>query len=317
MTDPHSPLVYPFAAAPLEPAELALVAHELAQAEQTAPLLTAHPGLTHVAAVFLRSCCPPSPGREALALVARFLRIVLYFNDRVDPARAADEAVVAWRYIVDPHQPPPGRPDATPLELAAFDLGQRLARALASRGVDASSFAHLFRINLAAFVHPPDPEPATPAEHLELRSETISAIAYLRLWGLLGGLEPTSELRLGFLLQQAERLSARVQALANDLRSLDRDAASGQANFVLLEQRRRGGSREAAMTAARALHDESLRALVGVLAAARDHAAHAPGLARYLRFIEMCTCGNNDAMDELRARYDRTDAEPRRLCASA
>lgn len=74
----------------------------------------------------------------------------------------------------------------------------------------------------------------------------------MRLWGLLGGLEPTSEMRVGFLLQQAERLSARVQALANELRSMDRDADAGQANVVLIEDSRAAcpGSRPLRRTAA-------------------------------------------------------------------
>jgi hypothetical protein len=301
-------LVYPFAASVLDPADVAFVERELAQAELAAPLLTAHPGLTRVAVVFLRHCSPPSPSREALAIVARFLRIVLFFNDRVDPARTAEDALVVWRHIIDPRRPPPGLDGAPPtaIELAAADVGQRLAQALATRGVDATSFAHLFRMNLAAFVHATDsgtPEPATQADHLELRSETISAMAYLRLWGLLGGLEIASEMQVGFLLQQAERLSARVQALANDLRSVERDASAGQANVVLIEQRLRGVSREVAVASTRARHAESLRALVAVLATARSQATHAPGLARYLRFIEICTCGNNHAMDELSARY--------------
>lgn len=314
MNDPHTsvhaPIAYPFAAAVLDPADVAHVEQELAQAERTAPLLTAHPGLTQVAASFLRHCSPPSPGRDALALVARFLRIVLFFNDRVDPARTAEDAGVVWRHIMDPLDRPPGRGDAPAatdgLAAAAADVGQRLARALADRGVEATSFAHLFRINLAVFVHstgPTVPVPTTVAEHLELRCETISATAYLRLWGLLGGLESASETRVGFRLQQAERLSARVQALANDLRSVDRDARAGEPNAVLIEQRRCGGSREEAAASMRALHDESLRALVAVLAAAGDQATHTPGLARYLRFIEICTCGNNHAMDELSARY--------------
>lgn len=93
-------------------------------------------------------------------------------------------------------------------------------------------------MNLAAFVHDnraAAAEPNMQADYLELRSETISAMAYLRLWGLLGGLETASEMQVGFLLQQAERLSARVQALANDLRSVERDAGAGQANVVLIE----------------------------------------------------------------------------------
>lgn len=301
-------LVYPFAASVLDPVDVAFVERELAQAELAAPLLTAHPGLTRVAVIFLRHCSPPSPSREALAIVARCLRIVLFFNDRVDPAGTAENARVTWQHIIDPHHPPgPHGPARTAIELAAADLGQRLSQALAARGVDATAFAHLFRMNLAAFVHDNHAAAAEPnmqADYLELRSETISAMAYLRLWGLLGGLETASEMQVGFLLQQAERLSARVQALANDLRSVERDAGAGQANVVLIEQRLRGVSREVAVASTRARHAESLRALVAVLATARSEATHAPGLARYLRFIEICTCGNNHAMDELSARYE-------------
>lgn len=303
--DDRAPLVYPFVAAVLDPSDFAFVVEELARAERTAPLLSAHPGLTRVAAVFLRYCSPVAPDRDALALVVRFLRIVLFLNDRVEPARIAEDADTVWQHVVGPGRASPGvhAAAASSLELAAADLGRHLARALASRGAEATSFAHLLRMNLAAFVRLNDPAGQEPAEYLELRCETISAAAYLRLWGLLGGLEPSSELRVGFLLQRAERLSARVQALANDLRSVDRDAGAGQANVVLIEQAARGVSREAALAAIRARHDEDLRALVTVLAAARARASHAPGLARYVRFIEVCTYGNNLAMDELSARY--------------
>lgn len=301
------PLTYPFPATPLEPSAVRFVRDELNQIESAHGLFAHRPALVEVETVFLTHCSPPGPARDALAVVCRVLYLVLYFNDRVRRDRLALEVSVVWALIC-------GRPVAAEIErqcspglvAASREAGAALREALERRGAELTSFAHLFRVNLAAFVWIAERHtiPVTVAEHLEVRQETISAIAYLRLWGLLGGLRPEDELRYGLHLQRCERVSALVQALANDLRSVERDRREGQPNAVVLEESARDSPASAAATRIAVRHAAALTELVDALAVARRAGAAAPSAFHdYLAFVEICTRGNNTAMTNLANRY--------------
>lgn len=300
-------LTYPFPAAPLGESAARLVRHELAAFEANHGLLAGRPGLLAVAAVFLTHCSPPDPASDALAVVSRVLYLVLYFNDRVRRESLGIEASVVWAGIC-------GRPVASDAErrcrpgllAASCEAGAALREAVKRRGVELTSFIHLLRINLAAFVWDAERHttPVTVTEHIEVRQETISAMAYLRLWGLLGGLPPDDELRYGLHLQRCERLSALIQALANDLRSVERDRQEGQPNAVLLEESLVDAPAGQAATRIAARHAQALTALVDALAVARRAgAAASPAFHAYLTFVEICTRGNNTAMTDLASRY--------------
>lgn len=302
-----NPLTYPFPATPLGAAAVRFVRDELAAFEASHALLARRPGLLAVEAVFLTHCSPPDPASDALAVVTRILYLVLYFNDRVRREYLGVEASVVWAGVC-------GRPVAREAErqccpgllAASCEAGAALREALSRRGAELTSFTHLFRVNLAAFVWVAERHttPVTVSEHIDVRQETISAIAYLRLWGLLGGLQADDELRYGLHLQRCERLSALVQALANDLRSVERDRQDGQPNAVLLEESDRQVKSDQAALRIAARHAHALAELVEVLAVARRAgAAASPAYHAYLTFIEICTRGNNTAMTELVNRY--------------
>lgn len=293
-------LDYPFPAAPLSIQDFEFVNQTLATAEHEFGLFAKRPSLRTVAAVFLRHCSPPDPGQEALRLMSRLLHIVLHFNDRMDPATTSREADGVWHRLASPSDAPGS--DTVPVFGAARCVGRLLAQAMASRPGDIHSFLHLFRINLASFVWAcrQDVAPVTSVDdHLVVRSETISAVAFLRMWGLLLGLSRESQLLYGLPLQTLERLSARVQALANDLKSVQRDAREGQGNVVALLA---PNDPEAGVKLALALHDHSLAQLV-VSSVSLLNTVPPDDVVRYVQFVQICTRGNNAAMAELSQRY--------------
>lgn len=296
------PIEYSFPATPLDEADVAFVRAELAALEAAHGLFARRPGLLEGEGVFLTHCSPPGPARDALASVLRVLYLVLYFNERVHAGRLAADATVMWALVCDRPAPLDLVAGTSPELLAASRAaGVALRDASARRGADMTSFAHLLRVNLAAFVWTTERHttPTTAEEHFETRQETISVIAYLRLWGLLIGLEPADELRFGLHLQRIERLSAQVQALANDLRSVDRDRHEGEPNAVVLTEA--NGGVEADIIAR---HDATVRALSDALALARSVGTTASaGFHAYLTFVEVCTRGNNTAMTKLAQRY--------------
>lgn len=302
-----STLSYPFPAAPLDEASVRFVVDELAAFEAAHGLLVRRPALLAVEAAFLTHCSPPAPSRDALAVMSRILYLVLYFNDHVHREHLGAEASLVWAAVCGrPESQDRERTTCPSLVAASREAGAALRQALAQRGAELTSFSHLFRVNLAAFVWVAERHttPVTVTEHLEVRQETISAIAYLRLWGLLIGLKPDDELRYGLHLQRCERLSALVQALANDLRSVERDRQEGQPNAVLLEQSAQADPASQAALRIAARHAQALAELIDALAVARRAAtASSPAFFAYLTFIEICTRGNNTAMTALVNRY--------------
>jgi hypothetical protein len=259
--------------------------------------------------VFLAHCSPAAPAPAALEAMTHFLYLVMYFADRVSPATAAEDATQALRALSS------GVPEAVDsLSRLAGTLGQELRRLLATepgRLMEPgrlSSFLHLFRVNLGAFVWAAStpPVPASLDEHLAFRTESICAVAYLRLWGVLGGLSWEQETRFAFLLREMETASARVQALANDLRSVARDARDGTPNAVsLLATQTKAASLADAEAAVGALHDRALLDLLNAMERARSFLGSSDeAVARYIDFVGICTRGNDTAMLELSARYD-------------
>lgn len=293
-------LDYPFPSAPLSIQDLEFVNQALAAAEHEFGLFAKRPSLLTVAAVFLRHCSPPEPGQEALQVMSRLLHIVLHFNDRIDPATTARQADGVWQRLASPADVPSA--DTAPVLGAARCVGHLLAKAMARRPGDLHSFLHLFRINLASFVWAcrEGVAPVTSVdEHLIVRSETISAVAFLRMWGLLMGLSRENQLLYGLPLQTLERLSARVQALANDLKSVERDAREGQTNVVALLA---PNNPEAGLKLALALHDQCLAQLVAGSVSLLN-TAPPDDVVRYVQFVQICTRGNHAAMLELSQRY--------------
>ena len=294
---------YPFSAVPLSSGECASVRSWLAALDERYGLLRTRPGLLRLCEVFLAHCSPAAPAPAALEAMTQFLYLVMYFADRVSPATAAEDATQVLRALTS------GVPDAVAsLSRLAGALGQALRGLVDTEPGRLSSFLHLFRVNLGVFVWAAS-RPSLPAsldEHLAFRTESICAVAYLRLWGVLGGLSWEQETRFAFLLQEMETTSARVQALANDLRSVARDARDGTPNAVsLLAAHTKAASLEDAETAVGTLHDRALLDLVNAMDRARSFLRSGDeAVARYIDFVGICTRGNDTAMLELSARYD-------------
>lgn len=289
--------VYPFGAEPLSAAERESVRSSVAALEEQHGLLGARPALGPLCEAFLAHCSPAWRGPASLEVMTRFLYLVMYFADRMSPSTVAEDATQVLRALGS------GTSAAEPLPRLAGTIGRDL-QTLFEEPARFSSFLHLFRVNLGVFIWAaaaPQPPAVSLDEHLAFRTESICAVAYLRLWGLLGGLSWEQETRFAFLLQEMERASARVQALANDLRSVARDAREGTPNAVALVAL----PSEEAAAAVRSLHDQALLALVSALERARSFlGSRDEAVARYIDFIGLCTRGNDTAMLELAVRYD-------------
>jgi hypothetical protein len=226
----------------------------------------------------------------------------MYFADRVSPATVEVDAATVLSGLT-------GIPveNASAVGVAASELGGLLRDELSHSGGDPRTFLHLLRVNLAAFIWAASPlaPPSSLAAHMSFRTESICAVAYMRLWGILEGLSPRQELRFGFLLQRLESLSAQVQALSNDLRSTARDAREGTPNAVLLLAKDGASSRKEAEERVFAMHEDALADLLGTQEKARAFlSAHDDAVGRYVDFIGICTQGNNLSMTDLAQRYD-------------
>jgi len=240
-----------------------------------------------------------------LEVVTRFLHLVMYFADRVSPATVEEDAAVFLATLGGPAAEL--NPQKSRVLEATAELGELLRTELAQSGGDSRGFLTLLRVNLATFVWAVSPlaVPTSLDTHLAFRTESICAVAYMRLWGLLGGLSPRQELRFGFLLQRMERLSAEAQSLANDLRSTARDAHDGTANAVLLLEKDGALSRQAAEEKIFAMHEAAVNELVNTQASARGFLTFQDeSVRRYIDFIGICTQGNNLSMTDLTQRYD-------------
>jgi len=306
----HTSLAYRFPPVVLSAEARSWVRDSLGRLEQSHALYEDRPGLLHLCEVFLAHCCPPEPRVASLEVVTSFLYLVMYFADRARPKSMAQEAPAVLDALAGGEG---GGREVPGVVSLAETIGARLNRALVVSAGSATSFLASFRVNLSAFVWAAaePPSPADLAAHLDFRDESICAVAYLRLWGLLEGLSSAQETRGAFVFQGLERLSARVQALANDLRSVDRDRGEGTPNAILVWSRTAGADEEASKSAVRQLHDEALLRLEKAMADARRllsrgfFGGDATPVGRYLDFIGSCTCGNEAAMQELDRRYDR------------
>lgn len=298
------PLSYPFPAVTLNATDVQFVREKLVAAEDRWALYARRPGLLQLVEIFLQHCSPPSPGRPALEAMTHFLYVVMYFADRANPSAMAAEVDEAWKAMM---QARPARSDGPAIQQVAALAGQQMKSVLAHNGGELTTVAHRLRVNLSAFIWdaPRTFVPASYDEHMDLRVQTICVMAYVRVWGVLAGLQPGNELRFAYTLERLERLSAVASALANDLRSVDRDARDGTPNAVSLLASVEGLPPAAALAEVRRRHDAAVAQLAAQLSAAHAEMADAPDARAYVDFVGSCTRGNNTSMDDLYRRYER------------
>jgi len=294
-------LDYPFGAFVLEPRQLALVEREYDALAQRYDLFAERAAWRAVIRTFIGFCSAENPADAALQTLTHFLYLTLFFNEARSRALPL-ELALEYRAVLG------GAPSASdhPVIQCAREFRPRLERLMRESGADASAFFHYVDLNLSAFVRDASRKPEItddPDAVLARRLHTISALGYFEFWKLLLSVSPRAELFFASDIFRCQLLSAKIQGLANDLCSLDRDARDGSPNLVLLVARHRKVSTDAANTLVRSMHDQALSEYVeatnAVLALEPE-----PGVRRYIEFIRSCTRGNLESMRALRGRYD-------------
>jgi hypothetical protein len=224
----------------------------------------------------------------------RFLHLVLYFNDAVNRDALEKEAEATFAILMGRVNPHDVLEHNRPLAQAAALTKAGLESALLYPLSQSPTFTHQLRLNLASFIAREDEPQLWPqgAALLHLRTETISARAYLRLWGALENMSPDAHLADALLFDRAETLAATAMAIENDMRSAARDQAQNQANLVEKE-----GSKAWLHYAAEARAAEA--ALVDLCKQQETH----PVRHRYLVWCLSCVRGNRASMDVLARRY--------------
>lgn len=213
------------------------------------------------------------------------------------------------------------RMEADPLVQAATALGIQLRAIIAQEGVDAAPFLHYLRLNLASFYADAvgsrtfDDGAERSARHVELdysarRLHSISALGYFQFWKVVFFTKSKSrfELKWGAEIAECERRSARIQALANDILSFERDKKKNTPNII----RYLPGDADQSMARVLERHDEMVERLAHasgeiIERAARERASSAErlDLAGYLHFLKSCAMGNFTSMTILAGeRYD-------------
>ena len=239
-------------------------------------------GLVHTVGTWVTACAPPGHSPRAIALACTDLCVFFTLDDAADDD-AADRHARYLRLLERDGDGDVLGPDATALERATVTLlrdlralGRPMTRYRADRRALVHAYARRARVRRGA--------PITFDELLRLRMITIYADAWTTLWEMLAAPGAMPDVR------DAEEQAAvdevtRWQALVNDLVSLPRDVARGEANLVLAVERERGLTRAAACADVATRAARSRRRIDDALAplAARDDGGRGRWLAGALR----------------------------------
>jgi len=294
-------LGYPFELFVLDARQLALVEREYDDLAERFDLFPERAAWKGVIRTFIGFCSAEKPADAALQILTHFLYLTLFFNEARSRALPL-ELALEYRAVLG------GAPSASdhPVIQCARAFRPRLERLLHESGADASAFFHYVDLNLSAFVRDASRKPDTtddPDAVLARRLHTISALGYFEFWKLLLAVPPRAELFFASDIFRCQLLSAKIQGLANDLCSLDKDARDGSPNLVLLVARRRHIDSAAANALVRSWHDrassEYVTATNALLALDPE-----PSVRRYVEFIRSCTRGNLESMRVLTTRYE-------------
>lgn len=305
MTDPalarqSEPLRYPFEVFVLDTRKRALVDREYDCLAEHFDLFAARAAWKRVIQTFIGFCSAENPDDASLQILTHFLYLTLFFNE----ARSTElplELAREYRAVLG------GAPSASkhPVLECARAFRPRFERLLHDSGADASAFFHYVDLNLSAFLRDARRKPEftdDPDALLARRLHTISALGYFEFWKLLLAVAPRAELYFASDIFRCQLLSAKIQGLANDLCSLEKDARDGSPNLILLVARHRRLDSDAAIALVRSWHDralnEYLTATNALLALEPE-----PQVRRYVEFIRSCTRGNLESMRALTGRY--------------
>jgi hypothetical protein len=294
-------LGYPFEVFVLEPRQLALVDREYDELAECFDLFAERVAWKRVIQTFIGFCSAHSPGDAALQTLTHFLYLTLFFNEarsRELPLELALEyrAVLGGALSTSKH----------PVIQCARAFRPRLERLLHDSPSNPSGFFHYLDLNLSAFVRDAGRNPEItdhPETVLARRLHTISALGYFEFWKLLLSVAPRAELFFASDIFHCQLLSARIQGLANDLCSLEKDARDGSPNLILLVARHRMLDSNAAIRVVRSWHDQALSEFVTTTDALLALNPE-PSVRSYVEFIRSCTRGNLESMRVLTNRYD-------------
>jgi hypothetical protein len=293
-------ITYPFGVFALDQRKLSLVAHEYDRLAERFDLFAERAAWKGVIQTFIGFCSAEDPSDAALQTLTHFLYLTLFFNEarsRELPLELALEyrAVLGGAHSASQHSVIQG----------ARAFRPRLEQLLHDSGADASAFFHYVDLNLSAFVRDAQRKPEIsddPDTVLSRRLHTISALGYFEFWKLLLSVSPRSELFFASDIFHCQLLSAKIQGLANDLCSLEKDERDGSPNLILLVARHRQLRLDAAIATVRGWHDQALSQYVAATNALLALEPE-PSVRRYIEFIRSCTRGNLESMRALTSRY--------------
>ena len=293
-------LGYPFDVFVLDQRQLALVEHEHDRLAERYNLFAERAAWKRVIQTFIGFCSAENPSDAALQTLTHFLYLTLFFNE----ARSRElplELALEYRAVLG------GAPSASehPVLECARAFRPRFEQLLHDSGADASAFFHYVDLNLSSFVRDARRKPEItddPDAALARRLHTISALGYFEFWKLLLSVSPRAELFFASDIFRCQLLSAKIQGLANDLCSLEKDERDGSPNLVLLVARHQQQSSDVAIATVRSWHDQALSQYVAATNAMLALEPE-PCVRRYVEFIRSCTRGNLESMRALTKRY--------------
>jgi len=280
--------------------QVELVRDEMANLSGRYQLFEEREEWNHIILVYLTYCSARRPENDALLLTCHFLYMLMFLNESRWHGLSRDLAL-DYATVMRGGQ----ARSSHPLLGAARDFRPRLERLLAEKKSDASAFSHYFNLNVSSFLRDStaDPsDPVDPSTHLWTRIHTLCPLIYIQFWKLLLGVSAREELPHAADIFRCEMLSARIQVLANDLCSLERDTRDGSPNIVSLVARRENITYESALRTVRQWHDDAVMEYVDASRRTRKAAPPDP-VTDYLEFIESCAAGNVRTMRSLTSRY--------------
>lgn len=296
----REPLCYPFEVFVLDTRQLALVEREYDCLAERFDLFAERAAWKRVIQTFVGFCSAENAGDASLQVLTHFLYLTLFFNE----ARSTGlplELALEYRAVLG------GASSASkhPVLECARAFRPRFERLLHDSRADASAFFHYVDLNLSAFLRDAQRKREfieDPDALLARRLHTISALGYFEFWKLLLAVSPRAELYFASDIFRCQLLSAKIQGLANDLCSLEKDTRDGSPNLILLVARHRQLDSDAAIALVRSWHDRALNEYVTATDAllALDPE---PQVRRYVEFIRSCTRGNLESMRALTSRY--------------
>ncbi|HET9958922.1 MAG TPA: terpene synthase family protein [Polyangiaceae bacterium] len=267
---------------------------------------------THVLEVFIANCSARRRDPECLGLLCHFLYMTLYFNEARSHG-VSPELLRAYLRVMRGGTSAPLHPVLRAAAEFKPKLDQYLRDAqLRGKDCDPSGFYHYLGLNLSGFALDAAASRGAPSagetqapdveSYAAVRLHTISALGYFHFWKLLLQVEADAELGSGALLFRCELLSARIQAMANDLASLARDNHDRSNNWVNVVAREQRLSQEAAFVRVSEEHASCVSRYSTAAQQARS-AIDDTSTLDYLELIGSCTVGNLKSMRALQQRY--------------